>query len=64
MDSECVDIGIVGRLVGCCHEVYGIAGTCEEEKLESSVVGAVCEGPEKIEVACHIDDEVERLRLE
>jgi len=38
----------VGRLVGCCHEVDGVAGGTKKEKLEGGVVGTVGEGPEDI----------------
>lgn len=64
MDTEGVDVGVVGGFVGCCHEVDCVAGCTEEEQLESGVVGAVGEGPEDIEVAGYVYDEVESLRFE
>jgi hypothetical protein len=59
--AESVDVGIVSGFVGCCHEINGVAGGTEEEELEGCVVGAVGEGPEDIEVAGGVYDEVESL---
>jgi hypothetical protein len=61
---EGVEVGVVGRLVGCCHEVDCVAGGGEEEDLVDGVVGAVGEGPEDVEVAGYVDDEVEGLGFE
>ena len=63
---EGIEIGVVGRLVVVEHEVDGVRGTADEDDLEDGVVerfGQV-EGPEKIDVSCHVYDEVEELRLE
>ena len=51
-------------LVRCGHQVDGVAGRGEEEQLEDGVVKAVAEGPEEVEVAGYIDDQVQRLRFE
>lgn len=51
-------------LVGGGHEVDGVAGGGEEEELEDGVVGAICEGPEEVNVASYVDHEIEGLRFE
>jgi len=57
----------MGGLVAGCHQVDGVAGAAEEEKLEDEVVEAedfFGESPKDVEVAGNIDYEVERLGLE
>jgi hypothetical protein len=54
----------MGGLPGRGHFVDGVAGRHEEEDLESGVVVTFLEGPEDIEVAGCVDEEVEGLRFE
>jgi len=64
LDAECIDVGVVSWLVCCGHQVDCVGGAAYEEDLEDGVVGAIGEGPEEIEVASYVDDEIESLRLE
>jgi hypothetical protein len=48
LDSEGVKIGIVSWLVRGCHEIDRIAGGCQEEELEDSIVCAIRKGPEEV----------------
>lgn len=41
LDAERVEVGIVGRLVGCRHEVDDVALGADEHKLEEEVVRRV-----------------------
>jgi hypothetical protein len=54
----------MGWLPGRGHFVDGVAGRDKEEDLESGIVETVGEGPEDIEVAGCVDEEVEGLRFE
>lgn len=62
LDSEGVDIGIVGRLVGVGHEVDDVTLGAKEHDLEDEVVDAI--GFEEIKIAGDVDKHVECLRLE
>ena len=56
----------MGGLVVVEHQVDGVRGSTDEDDLENGVVErlGLVEGPEKIDVARNVYDEVEELRLE
>lgn len=64
LDPEGIEVGIVGRLVGCGHQVDGVPARGEEKQFEYCVIGRVGEGPEEVEVAGYIDYKVEGLGFE
>jgi hypothetical protein len=66
LDLEGVLVGIVGGLVVVEHEVDDVGRGSDEDDLEDGVVEVVelVEGPEKIEVARDVDEEVEELGFE
>lgn len=63
---EGIEIGVVGGLVVVEHQVNGVRGSADEDDLENGIVErlGLVEGPEKIDVARNVYDEVEELRLE
>lgn len=63
---EGIEIGVVGRLVVVKHQVDGVRGAADKDDLEDGVVERFrqVEGPEKVDVSCHVYNEVEELRLE
>jgi len=48
LDLECIDIGVMGRLVVVQHEIDNVARRSNEEELEGSEVQRVGKGPEKV----------------
>lgn len=56
----------MGRLVVVEHKIYRVRGRAYEDDLKAGVVERtrVVEGPEEIDVSCHIDYEVKELRFE
>lgn len=65
VDFEGVEVGVVGGLVVVQHQVDCVGGRRDEDEFQQSVPEGFCGvGPEEVEVARHVDDQVQELRLE
>ena len=58
MYAKGIEVRVVGWFVDCSHQVDGIARGGEEKELEDSIICDVCKGPEEIEIAGNIDNQI------
>jgi hypothetical protein len=57
---ECIEIGIVCRLIFVEHQIDRVSRAADENDLENGIVKRLgfVESPEKIDVSCYVNDEV------